>query len=38
MTPGLLARECPTCGHRLRLVLIDGRVVGVCPLCGIIRQ
>ena len=30
-------RECPTCGHRLVPVLIDGRLAWVCPLCGPVR-
>lgn len=28
------ARECPVRGHRLVLVLVEGKLAWVCPLCG----
>ena len=33
-----MGREYPTCGHALRVALIDGRIVWVCPLCGTVRR
>lgn len=31
-------RECPVCGHTLRLVLMAGRLMRVCPCCGFTRR
>ncbi|MGE9986695.1 zf-TFIIB domain-containing protein [Desulfovibrio sp. SGI.169] len=33
-----MGRTCPTCGHTLHPVLVDGRLVWVCPLCGVTRS
>lgn len=38
MMPGQLKDESPTCGHRLHLTLIGGRLVWMCPLCGVINR
>ena len=29
-----MARECPVCGHALRMAIVSGRLVWVCPVCG----
>lgn len=29
---------CVVCGHKLRLVLLDGKLCFVCPCCGEVKQ
>lgn len=31
-------RECPVCGHALRMVLTDAGLIWVCPVCGEVRD
>ena len=38
MMGNFLGRECPTCGHTLRLAVVGGRIVWVCLLCGTVRR